>query len=65
MSCYDTNEDNENTCREPIGWCAYSKDPIFEGDPVVSYKGRLYHRDNFLQASLGTKGEFIDAEEEE
>ena len=51
--------------RQIIGYCFYSKDEIRDGDDFLMYKGHMYLKDNFLQASLGLDGEIIDAEEAE
>jgi hypothetical protein len=51
--------------RIPIGYDAYTKDPLYEGDDIVRYRGKIYLRENFVQASLGTKGEIIDPDENE
>lgn len=44
--------DNKEPEREIIGYCAYSKDPIYEGDDTVEWQGQLYHRENFIQMNI-------------
>jgi hypothetical protein len=53
-----------NDEREPIGWCSYDKSPIYENDDYLRYKGRLYHRFNFLQMNLDERGNWINDEED-
>lgn len=48
--------------REIIGFCAYDKSEILEGDEVVEYKGQLYHKDNFIQMNLGLDSPGINDE---
>ena len=50
--------------RELIGYDSYDKSEIYQGDDYVKYHGQLYHRENFVQMNLGTRGEVIDLREE-
>lgn len=60
----EENDKNVVVERQIIGWCAYDKSEIREGDDVVRHRGAMYHRENFIQANIGTRGEFIDPCEE-
>lgn len=48
-----------------IGYCAYNKSPIYDDDDYIEYKGKLFLRDNFVQASLDGLGNIVDPCEEE
>jgi hypothetical protein len=45
--------DNSEPEREIIGYCAYSKDPIYEGDDYVEYQGQLYLKEYFIIMNVG------------
>ena len=55
----------EDVERVVIGWCEYDKSEIFETDDYIEYKGKFFHRANFLQMSLDGNGNVIDPFEEE
>jgi hypothetical protein len=59
---YDDEKQDE---RMIIGWCAYCKEEIHEGDPFVMYKGEMYLRDSFITMNLGNGGEIIGYDSEE
>lgn len=46
-------EDEPTEGKEVIGYCAYCKVEIFEGDEMVEYKGKKYHKDCFIQEHTG------------
>lgn len=62
MDFYGDEIDSKNE-RQIIGYCGYDKSEIYEGDDYVEYRGKLYHRENFLQMNLGTDGKGINDEE--
>ena len=68
MGFYDEEEFEDSKIvkqeKQLIGYCAYNKEEIHEGDDIVIHKGKMYLRENFIQASLGTQGEIIDPEEQ-
>ena len=51
--------------RDIIGYCGYDKSEIYDGDDIVRYKGKIYHRENFVQMCLANNGEIIDPSAEE
>lgn len=56
--------DCEHNDKKILGYCAYNKTPIHEGDDVVRYRGELYLKENFIQSQLDGHGNVIDINEE-
>jgi hypothetical protein len=69
MGFYDEDEFEDSKIvkqdKQLVGYDFYTKEEIYEGDDYLTYKGHLYLRDNYLQASLNVDGNFIDPEENE
>jgi hypothetical protein len=61
----DLYGDNEPRTSERIlvGYCGYSKDPIYEDDDYLEYRGVLYLRENFVQMNLDTDGNVVHEED--
>ena len=69
MGFYDDDNDNDGVAQEErqlIGYCTYNKQEVYSDDDYIrDSHGRLYLRENYVQASLGLQGEIIDPNEEE
>jgi len=50
--------------RSLIGYCAYNKSEIYEGDDYIIHNGQMFHRENFLQSQIDGSGNIIDPNEE-
>ena len=44
--------DNHKIEREIVGYDGYTKDPLYEGDDIVEWKGKKYLRENFVQMNI-------------
>ena len=66
MDFYENdNLDELKIERVLVGYDFYTKEEIYDNDDYLTYKGHLYLRENYLQASLDIDGNFIDPEETE
>jgi len=65
MDFYDDNKYEGSTEKFLIGYDNYTKEEIWDDDDYITYKGKIYLRENFLQACTGLGGEFIDPDENE
>jgi hypothetical protein len=58
---YGDNEDPK-TDREIVGYDGYTKEPLYEGDDIVEWKGQKYLKENFIQMNLGLDSKGINDE---
>ena len=66
MDFYENdNLDESKIERVFVGYDFYDKSEVWSDEDHLFYKGHLYHRENFLQASLDIDGNFVDPEQSE